>query len=368
MKIRSLSVLIGLTLFTWSCSKESKNGMITGKLANFTGEYVYLQKITETGDINIDSSKVSKGGEFSIANPASELDFYIVRTDSVNIIFLVLKAGDDAYVEGNAKNFEATYSVKGSKDSELLRVLRGYDRTLSDSLNTLYTKIRDQNPVVADSIGSYLQEYYSTTMEEFAKNFIRQNLNSVVSLSATKFLNQQAEIELLKELDQKLTALYPKNKYVEDFRLMVSEMNVLPIGSLAPDISLNTFEGKPVKLSSLKGKVVLIDFWASWCAPCRRENPSIVAAYEKLKGNDFEIYGISLDNNVEAWNEAVIRDKISWIQVSDLQRWESPVVKQYQVQAIPFNVLIDREGKIIAKGIKGDDLYNKVSMAISAGK
>ena len=172
----------------------------------------------------------------------------------------------------------------------------------------------------------------------------------------------------MKELDTKLTELYPKNKYVEDFRLLVSELNVLPAGSMAPEISLNDYEGKPIKLSSLRGKVVLIDFWASWCAPCRRENPEIVAAYEKLKGNDFEIYGISLDNNMEAWNEAVERDKITWIQVSDLQRWESPVVKLYQVQAIPYNVLIDREGKIIAKGIKGDDLYNKVSMAINSGK
>ena len=368
MRIRSFILILCSILLTWSCTKDSKNGMITGKVNNFTGDYIYLQKITESGDVNIDSSKVDKNGKFSVANPAGETDFYILRTDSLNIIFLVLKAGEDAYVEGNAKSFESSYKVKGSKDSELLRVLRGYDKTLSDSLNKLYVDIRNQNPVVADSIGSYLQEYYSTTMEEFARNFIRQNLNSIVSLSATKFINQQTEIELLKELDTKLTELYPKNKYVEDFRLLVSELNVLPAGSMAPEISLNDYEGKPIKLSSLRGKVVLIDFWASWCAPCRRENPEIVAACEKLKGNDFEIYGISLDNNMEAWNEAVERDKITWIQVSDLQRWESPVVKLYQVQAIPYNVLIDREGKIIAKGIKGDDLYNKVSMAINSGK
>ena len=369
MKSRSISLfLYALAIFISGCSNENKNVTISGKLNNFNGEYVFLQQITEEGDKNLDSSKVDKKGNFSLKNPAGETDYYILRSDSVSIIFLVLKAGESVSVEADARNLEASYKVKGSKDSDLLRILRSYDKTLSDSLNTLYVDIRNQNPVVADSIGSYLQEYYAGTMEEFARNFIRQNLNSIVSLSATKFINQQSELELLQQLQAKLISIYPKNKYVADFTTLISELNVLPAGSMAPDITLNTFDGKPISLSSLKGKVVLIDFWASWCAPCRIENPDIVAAYEKLKGNDFEIYGISLDNNMEAWNEAVIRDKITWIQVSDLMRWESPVVKQYQVQAIPFNILIDREGKIIAKGIKGHDLYDKVSLAINSSK
>lgn len=368
-KNRSIDLfLIAVALFFLGCSDKNKNGTISGKLNNFKGEYVLLQQITENGDQNLDSSKVDKKGSFELKNPAGETDYYILRTDSVNLIFLVLKAGESVNVDADAKNLEASYKVKGSKDSELLRILRSYDKTLSDSLNTLYVNIRNQNPVVADSIGSYLQEYYALTMEEFARNFIRQNLNSIVSLSATKFVNQQSELGLLQELQKKLISTYPNNKYVADFTTLIGELNVLPAGSVAPDITLNTFEGKPVSLSSLKGKVVLIDFWASWCAPCRIENPDLVATYERLKGKDFEIYGISLDNNVEAWNEAVINDKITWIQVSDLMRWESPVVKQYQVQAIPFNILIDREGVIIAKGIKGHDLYDKVSLAINSGK
>lgn len=369
MKSRSIEIILcSIVLFLVACSNDNKNGTITGKLSNFTGEYVFLQQITENGDVNLDSSKVDKKGNFKLKNPAGETDYFILRTDSVSIVFLVLKSGESINVDADAKNLEASYKVKGSKDSELLRILRGYDKTLSDSLNSIYVNVRNQNPVVADSLGSYLQEYYAATMEEFARNFIRQNLNSIVSLSATKFINQQSELDLLMELQKSLATIYPKNKYVADFTTLVGELNVLPPGSTAPDITLNNYEGKPVSLSSLKGKVVLIDFWASWCAPCRSENPDIVSAYERLKGKDFEIYGISLDNNIEAWNEAVINDKISWIQVSDLMKWESPVVKLYQVQAIPFNVLIDREGKIIAKGIKGHDLYDKVSLAINSGK
>ncbi len=365
MKNKSFTLLICLLAIIYSCKSGFKNGTISGKLNNFTGDYIFIQKISETGDVNIDSAKVDKEGKFSLANPAGETDFYVLRADSLNLIFLVLTSGEDAFVEGNAKSFETSYKVKGSKDSELLRQLRGYDRTLSDSLNALYSAIRNQNPIVADSIGSYLQDYYSKTMGEFARNFINHNLNSIVSLSATKFLNQQSELGLMNELGAKLTSIYPKNKYVEDYKSLLVEINKLPIGSIAPEISLNTFDGKNIKLSSLKGKVVLIDFWASWCAPCRRENPNIVAAYEKLKGNDFEIYGVSLDNNIDSWNEAISRDKISWIQVSDLQKWDSPVVKAYQIQAIPDNVLLDRDGKIIGKGLKGEDLYTKINQAIN---
>ncbi len=266
MNIQKSFLFFLISLIALACQNGSKNGSITGKLKNFKGEYVYLQKITENGDENLDSSKVDKNGKFSIANPAKETDFYILRTDSTNIIFLVLNAGESPSIEGDSKSLESSYKVKGSKDSELLRILRGYDKTLSDSLNKIYVELRDENPVVADSIGPYLQEYYSKTMEEFGTNFIRQNLSSIVSLSATKFINQQSQLPLLHELESKLTSLYPKNKYVTDFKLLVSELNVLPIGSVAPEIDLKTSEGKSIKLSSLNGTGGKIDLCASCCA------------------------------------------------------------------------------------------------------
>ncbi len=364
MKIKNLLSLFVLCAIISSCSNQNKSGSIKGKLKNFNSTFVYLEKIGESGDEVIDSVKVNGKGEFELANPAKEIDYFILKVDSSNSVFLVLHPGEKVELTGDSHSLENSYTVSGSKDSELLQKLRSYDRLLGDSLNTVYASVRNSDRILSDSIGMELQGYYTRTMEEFSKNLIKENLTSIVSLSATKFLNQQAELGLMQELEKNLTEILPNNRYVKDFKSLIAGLSKLPAGSLAPEISLNSPEGKTIKLSSLKGKIVLIDFWASWCAPCRRENPMIVEAYNQLKGKDFEIYGVSLDNNVAAWKNAINQDKISWIQVSDLKRWDSEVAKAYQIEAIPTNVLIDREGRVIAKGIRGEDLISKISAAI----
>jgi thiol-disulfide isomerase/thioredoxin len=237
---------------------------------------------------------------------------------------------------------------------------------MSDSLGKKYEELRAENPELKDSIGLSLQRVYSSEMENYAKNFIRKNISSIVSLSATKFLNQQAELALMNELkDSLLKAYSPENRYVKDYETLMTELNELPAGSSSPEINLSTPDGKTMALSSLKGKVVLIDFWASWCAPCRIQNPQLVQIYDKYKGKGFEIFGVSLDENAAAWKNAIQKDGLIWPQVSDLMKWQSSVVKEFHIEAIPYGVLIDREGKIIAKGIRTEELELKIMEAIS---
>ena len=141
---------------------------------------------------------------------------------------------------------------------------------------------------------------------------------------------------------------------------LFSQNAPLEIGRPAPEISLPAPNGNSVTLSSLKGKLVLIDFWATWCAPCVKEQPELKALYDKYggqgKGGKFEIFGVSLDKNKENWSRAIDRFKIDWIQVSDLMFWRSPVAKDYAIAELPFNVLIDEQGNIIAINLHGEEL------------
>ncbi|HMP91660.1 MAG TPA: TlpA disulfide reductase family protein, partial [Phnomibacter sp.] len=137
------------------------------------------------------------------------------------------------------------------------------------------------------------------------------------------------------------------------------------IGNMAPDFTLNNPDGKPVSLSSLRGQYVLVDFWASWCGPCRQENPNVVKAYQAYKSKGFTILGVSLDKDRDPWLEAIKKDKLTWEQVSDLKFWQSPVVELYGIRGIPANVLLDKEGKIIAKNLRGADLEAKLAEVLN---
>jgi peroxiredoxin len=139
------------------------------------------------------------------------------------------------------------------------------------------------------------------------------------------------------------------------------------VGQQAPEISLPDTEGKTVTLSSFRGKYVLVDFWASWCVPCRNENPNVVEAYNQFKGENFTVLGVSLDKNRDAWKRAIVEDNLDWTHISDLKYWQSEVVPLYRIQSIPFNVLVDPAGKVVAENLRGSALEAKLS-AILEGR
>jgi thiol-disulfide isomerase/thioredoxin len=181
-----------------------------------------------------------------------------------------------------------------------------------------------------------------------------------------------SNLEVLKSVSKAFQKKYPSSPITKSMAVQVQQIEAgynqfknggIPseVSTLAPEISLPNPEGKTLQLSSLRGKVVLIDFWASWCGPCRRENPNVVALYTKYKDKGFTIFSVSLDNDKEAWKRAIKSDGLAWpYHVSDLKQWDSPLVQLYQFEGIPFTVLLDKKGNIVAKNLRGQALESKI--------
>ena len=365
--MKAIKILLSTTLVLalGACgNKDNGAGSISGTLSNASEITVYFQSISDAGEKTLDSVKTDKDGNFKMANPVKEIDYYVLRTDPSNVVFLILKGGETLTITGDASKLDGTYDVTGSEDSKLIRELRHFEKHLGDSLNEVFNSIKTAAPEHAENTGNSLQEFYTTSMQNFSENFVKENNSSLAALTATKYLDQNKQFGTMQSLGENLTKQYPGNKYVADYTSLLAELSKLPIGSVAPDISLPSPEGKNITLASYKGKIVLVDFWASWCGPCRKDNPFIVSLYNKYKDNGFDIFGVSLDENSDAWKGAIQKDGLAWNQVSDLMRWSSPVAKTYGIDAIPFSVLLDKEGKIIGKGLRGPELESKIREAL----
>jgi peroxiredoxin len=215
-----------------------------------------------------------------------------------------------------------------------------------------------------DSVSRIFEGPYNAIVSSSNRKLIEKidkNSDKYASLMAIQALEPDKYSDVYRNLDAGLGKKYPNDKNVKLFHDVVQSMMATTVGQPAPDINLPSPEGKEIALSSLRGKVVLIDFWASWCGPCRKEMPNVVKAYSKFKARGFEIYGVSLDQDKSRWIEAIEKDGITWPQVSDLKQWSSEVVRQYNIQGIPFTILLDKEGKILAKNLRGPELEQKLA-------
>lgn len=351
--------LLGLVACSGSASKP-ENSYLKGKLSKHSNTWLYLERIDNSTVSIIDSAKTNEKGEFVFGGKIEKKDFYRFRVTPNNTVFLVLDPKENTVYSNANIMLQEGYSLTGSVEGDLIievkKIREGINRHRDSLMQVLNTTPDLEKMAKQSEMESAFNSYVQSKLQR-ARDLIKANPDKLATVIAAELLDPDAEFEIYAGIAENLKKNFAYSGFAQSFISRVEQMRVMAIGAVAPEINLPNPTGENIALSSLRGKVVLIDFWASWCGPCRKENPNVVAMYNRYKNQGFEIYSVSLDKDKAAWERAIAQDGLSWpSHVSDLAYWSSVVVKQYGFQGIPFTVLIDREGKIIAKGLRGEDL------------
>ena len=382
--MKNILWILTLIFFVSSCETEPEHFTISGEIKNANGEKLYLMELQTDKIVRIDSVILNNEGVFSFKAQTDIPKFYALRTNPNNYLTLIVNPYDDISVKAEGKNLAEDPVIEGSVESKKIAELRSrLNKSVEklDSLSAYYQSLIGTREInrVRDSIqqvsGEIIEEH-----ENYTKEFIEENAGSLAGLMALyqqiaprKYvLNPQDDFNYFSLVDSSLMAKYPESDAVKALHTQFEEIKrqrkaekeiseAAGTGVTAPEIALPNPDGDTIALSSLRGKYVLLDFWASWCRPCRLENPNLVESYNKYHDKGFEIYQVSLDKKKESWIKAIEKDNLTWIHVSDLKYWNSEAAELYKVQSIPASFLLDKNGKIIAKNLRGDALEAKLS-------
>ncbi len=344
---------------------------VKGKIYGSDSITFYLQKREAGKTVSIDSA-VSRKGSFVLkggavaypqmvqlvaGNTRKRTSFYLENTD------ITVKGSLDSL-------YKADFT--GSKTEDEYKAFIASNKPLSDIYAKIIVKYQTAGQSGDTATVALLKtrlDSLETQMTDLQKNFVKTHPHSYVSPSLLVSLSYDMEADEIESMINGLDTAIAALPQIKSLKERVAVMKAVAIGQKAPDFTLNDVNGNPVSLYSKIGpKLLLIDFWASWCQPCRQENPNVVKIYNEFHKKGFDIVGVSLDHVKDAWVKAIANDKLTWTQVSDLMWWNSAAARLYAVNAIPANFLLDETGKIIGKNLRGDALYKKVNEILGAKK
>jgi len=368
--ITLLSILFVATIGCKSKNSEARY-TIAGTIQNAVNEKLMLQEVPYGGKpiVTLDSVTIGKDGKYAFEFIAKQEGIYrLATTKEMEIIFV--NDEEHIQIDADANNYQS-YAIKGSTTSEaLVDFLKQYRKKDSSIFSTLYNLENLQKQNAKDSTIYWLQKQRVDKINDL-NQYVESTITKTTSPAMLYYVlglslrsMETAKVLALAKVAAERTKATPLVEFSNTLNSQVqanTKATPIAIGELAPEIALADPTGKMISLTSLRGKYVLVDFWASWCGPCRGENPNVVSAYEKYKNKNFTVLGVSLDDNKDSWLEAIKADKLNWQHISDLKKWESTVVSAYQIEGIPFNVLLDPSGKIIAKELRGQALQDTLA-------
>jgi peroxiredoxin len=356
-----------------SCSNESGsnaqtqskgNYEINGKIANVGGNVpVYLDKLSYFGNQPYDTAILASDGSFKIkGNKNLPRSVYSLRITPDKSWPIIIGNNETVTINADIHNPEKL-EISGAENKALSAFVFKINRF------RIALQQYQNEYMMAQMTGDVnkmkqAQEQYTAVLNQHnntVKATIDTSSSLLIALFAATMLNMDQFGVYLEAFAEKIRTKLPDNDLAKEFLAKVKSETALSLGKPAPDFSLKTTKGEVISLKDVKGKVVLLDFWASWCRPCRIENPNVVRLYNRYKDKGFTVFSVSLDNNLEKWVNAIQQDGLIWpYHGSNLMGWQCPVAQKYKVSSIPHTYLIDKDGKIIGKNLRGVELENKL--------
>ncbi len=381
---RKLILFLAIATLSAACGKNTVE--ISGILENsISGEYIFLDELKSNELLTVDSVMLTVDGSFDFKRKIKSPSFYLLKINQNNFLTMLLEPGQKIKMTSDFDSLNYPIVVSGSNGT---RLMADYNKKLRKTITSL-SSLSDihgrylgtpELPRVIDSLDN-LANGYLNEISSYTKKYIDDNLSSLVSLVAlyqqvapnVYVLHPEKDLPYFVKVDSSLFSQYPEYEPVKSLHGQLQEFtantgsqnqaSATPENTNSvPEIALPSPKGDTIRLSSTKGSVVLLDFWASWCAPCRIENPNLVKAYEMYHSRGFQIYQVSLDKTKEAWIKGIEDDNLNkWIHVSDVGYWNSVVVPLYKIESIPANYLLDKEGRVIATNLRGESLQKKLA-------
>lgn len=373
--MKKITLLALLTLSIISCNNLKDNEFLISGTANGieNGKKVFVEIQDENGVIAKDTG-VIENGKFELKGSTDNIDLGFIRIENEKInLPIILEEGkikinivkdslQKSTIEGTFNNDK--FQKFNNESVAILEKVKKFEKENNPKMQKALT----ENDTV--TVNKIKKEYknFQNDMNDYSKAFIKNNPDAFISVLLLEnfLMREYIPATEIKSFYDKLDKKLVNTKSAQNIKKTLDLMLAVVVGKPAPKFSAKSPEGKLISLDESLGKVTIVDFWASWCAPCRKENPNVVALYNEYHSKGLNIIGVSLDQDAKKWKDAIAKDNLSWIHVSNLKYWDEPIGKQYGISSIPATFILDAKGNIVAKDLRGDALRAKVKELLDA--